>query len=441
MKTIAIIITSVILVLITDQYLFCPVYTFTNQGKFYGDSIYNPYSNTNNLNWIQCNFHAHATCWAGITNGEGTANDIHQRYKILGYGVHAVSDYQYIDTNEHTSSNYISSYEHGYNLLKNHQLVLGAAKVCWKDYLLPQSINNKQHIINCLDKSDASGLIVINHPMVRGAYSAHDFTKLTGFRCMEVLNPACNSVDFWDAALTAGHPVFIVGDDDVHNIKDTNKVGNICTWINAPALNTYNIINALKQGKSYGMIIGGSLAEEVRAGKHNNIPALKKINIHQDSVTANFTMQAEKITVSTENGRVLYEAASSDSISFYFDKTLPYARITASFSGGTKIYLNPIFHYADNPFKETATVINQAQTLIQRIAGGILLLLWFKSIIPLYDQIKPKKIIIKHSKQGKYGYFSNFLSRKTDKVRYSRLIRNVNRFFNNLAIQRKNRPQ
>ena len=129
--------------------------------------------------------------WQGITNGNGNASDMYRVYNNLQYGVHAVSNYQLIDTTAQSSPNYIGSYEHGYNTLKTHQLVVGTRSVCWKDYLLPQTVNNKQDIINRIRKTDSSALVIINHPMLRNAYGATDFTKLTQYNCIEVLNPAC----------------------------------------------------------------------------------------------------------------------------------------------------------------------------------------------------------------------------------------------------------
>src|SRR6185437_1400617 len=130
--------------------------------SFSGDSIYNPYKSAVAGRWIKCNFHAHAHCWGGITDGKGTANNIYDAYKKLHYGIATISDYEYIDTTDQFSPNYISSYEHGYNISKIHELVLNASSVCWADYLLPQTLNNKQHILDDLNNDAPKGLVAIN---------------------------------------------------------------------------------------------------------------------------------------------------------------------------------------------------------------------------------------------------------------------------------------
>jgi hypothetical protein len=135
MKTILIVLlvlASFIVLTATDQYFFCPVYSFAKAVPFNGDSIYNPYAASIQSGWVKCNFHAHAHCWDGITYGHGTPIDIHHVYNNLHYGVHAVSNYQSIDTASQSSPGYIGCYEHGYNMLKSHQLVIGANKVCFK---------------------------------------------------------------------------------------------------------------------------------------------------------------------------------------------------------------------------------------------------------------------------------------------------------------------
>src|ERR1700712_3836331 len=130
---------SIVILAVTDQYLFCPVYTFPSPKAFAGDSLYNPYASALPRNWVKCNFHAHVHCWKGVTNGHGNATYANYLYSNLHYGVHAISNYQSIDTSASKLPSYVTAYEHGYNMMKNQQLVLGANKVCWKDYLLPQT--------------------------------------------------------------------------------------------------------------------------------------------------------------------------------------------------------------------------------------------------------------------------------------------------------------
>jgi len=368
LRYILLILSSIILIVVIDQYCFCPVYSFENPTSFEGDSIYNPYASSASGNWVKCNFHTHARCWNGFTSGKGTAGDVYRAYDKLHYAIHVVSDYQYIDTTACLSSGYISSYEHGYNILKTHQLVLGADAVCWKDYFLPQTLNNKQDVLDRIGTTDHNALLIINHPLERNGYRATDFTYLTRYSCMEVLNPTCNSSALWDAALSAGKPIFILGDDDCHNITDTNKVGKICTWINVTEVNQDNILHAIKTGNSYAMTIGKNLMQKEREGNNDSMPMLKSFTVTSDTVHAKFSLSANDIIVSGENGRLLYKTPGSDSVSFKLGKQEPYARITAVYNNGTQLLLNPVFRYKTLPLHQSTASINYTQTSLRRTA-------------------------------------------------------------------------
>lgn len=374
--------TSQLVIAFTDQYLFCPVYTFTAPTPFAGDSIYNPYVNLVPEHWIKCNFHAHIRCWEGLTKGSGNAKDERSIYKSLNYGVNAISNYQSIDTDNSSMPGYITGYEHGYNVLKTHQLVLGTHNICWKDYLFPQTINNKQDILNRLSV-DSNALVILNHPLIRKAYVASDLNFLTNYTCMEVLNPAEISTPLWDDVLTAGKPVFILGNDDVHDIYDTNKVGNICTWVNAESNNEAVILKSLTTGNAYGMTIGKSMKESVRKGENNRMPKLVSFILRGNTLNCHFSLPAKQLQVFGKNGRCMYSVQNGDSISYSLEKNEPYARVEAIYEDGTSIFLNPVFRYYDRPLSQMPVSINENKTLMYRISGIVLLCIWFVSIIKL----------------------------------------------------------
>jgi hypothetical protein len=60
------------------------------------------------------------------------------------------------------AANYLPTYEHGYNIRKTHQLVLGSSEVPSLDYLFPQTSHNKQHVLSHLAGSD--NMLILNHP-------------------------------------------------------------------------------------------------------------------------------------------------------------------------------------------------------------------------------------------------------------------------------------
>ena len=436
LRYILVILFSIIFIAVIDQYCFCPVYTFAGTTSFEGDSIYNPYAASVTGGWIKCNFHSHVRCWKGLTSGKGTAGDLHSAYNKLHYAIHAVSDYQYIDTTASSSPGYISSYEHGYNILKSHQLVLGADAVCWKDYFLPQTLSDKQDVLDHITATTPGALLIINHPLERHGYRAADFKYLTHYSCMEVLNPTCNSSVFWDAALSAGKPIFIIGSDDCHNVTDTNKVGKICTWINVPEINKYNILQAIKTGNSYAMTIGKDLMKSERKGNTDSMPVLKSFIVITDAIHVKFSLPAKSIIVSGENGRLLYKICDKDSVSYKLSKQEPYARVTAVYNSGTQLLLNPVFRYKTSPLRQSTASINYMQTSLRRTAGVIAVLIWFGLLFKLPLPQKAQRKLLPDMSTTGYGYISNIHS-KIIKIRHRGIIWHLRGFFYNMDAERK----
>jgi hypothetical protein len=379
MKTaavVAFVLLSLILILATDQYLFCPVYRFSPPQAFKGDSLYNPYQNVKAGEWIRCNFHAHTHCWDGLTNGNGSDADIDSIYNRLHYGIHEVSNYEFIDTALPSDKQHINCYEHGYNIRKTHQLVIGASGVCLVDYLFPQTINNKQEILNLLD-ADTGALVALSHPRIRKAYEADDFSSLTGYSCMEVENPAGSSPALWDAALTAGNPVFILGDDDVHDVFDSTRVGRMSTMVNAPDTNKKNIIGALKAGSDYALVLDNQMTVKERKEQPVLLPALEKCTVTGNSLSIYFNEPAKEIDISGKYGKILNRQFNRASASYSIPRTEPYVREVATFKDGSQILLNPVFRFSKKPFKQAGISVNKQATFSLRSLGLLLLLTWF----------------------------------------------------------------
>jgi len=357
---------SFILCLIVNQYFFCPRFSFKNLNPFSGKAIYNPYESTSSDHWVKCNFHAHTRAWNGITNGKGTPADVYHAYDSMNYTVHCVSNYQMIDSTLSHIPGYIPAYEHGYNLFKTHQLVLGSHKICWLDYFFPQTLSNKQHILNYLS-SDSNNVVIVNHPSLRNSYSASDFEYLTNYNCIEVLRPKAISLEEWDSALSHGRPVFIVGDDDVHDVFSRGQIGKMCTWINVTEINEKTILNALKTGKCYGMMIGNSTKE---------LPLLKLFKINHDTISVEISKVAQEISFIGQNGRLITSYSNTSTAHYILEPEDHYVRPVITFSDNTKIFLNPAFRYDGIRLPQATVSINTQKTISFRLIGSFILVIW-----------------------------------------------------------------
>ena len=331
--------------LLVDQYLLCPHYSFTDPRLFHGEKIVNPYADANFNDVSTANFHAHTKSWGGLTNGKGSSSDVWQRYDSLGHTFHALSQYHKIDTFNKEKQNYVPVYEHGYNLKKTHQLVIGAKRVVWKDYIFPQTLHNKQFILHEMAK-DTNNLVVLNHPAVRSGYDVNDLKLLHYYDHIELLNPSAQSFAHWDTALTAGKKIFVVGNDDNHNIFNDNAIGRFTTLIFGAASDSKKMIDRMKKGQSVAVWlpqIHNETLESKRSKLLNLHSLISGISLIDSMLAINLSKSVAEIRVIGHHGKLKLKQRNISSLTFPFSQNDAYLRVELYLEDGTKLYLNPIF--------------------------------------------------------------------------------------------------
>lgn len=330
--------------LAVDQYFLSSRYSFAEPTPFNGDLIINPYQEKNLSNPDIANFHAHIRAWAGITNGKGRAEDVYRRYDSLGHDYHAVSQYHHIDTFGSHLQNYVPVYEHGFNVLKTHQLVIGAKNIEWKDYILPQTIHNKQDILYKLSR-DTGNVIVINHPANRNGYTANDLKYLHFYDCIELLNPSVQSIGHWDTLLSSGKKIFAIGNDDIHNVFQDDALGRFGTFIFGDSTARKNIYTSLRSGASAAVWLPH--ANESLHLKRSRIEEVKKAikNVsYRDSIfSIRLNQKVKEIVLVTDHGKIKKSEANAFQLSTKIIPSETYWRFELLFEDGTKIFLNPLY--------------------------------------------------------------------------------------------------
>jgi hypothetical protein len=327
-----------------DQYILSPKYSFAEPTPFSGDIVINPYERKNLSIPDVANFHAHIRAWAGITNGKGRAEDVYRRYDSLGHDYHAVSQYHHIDTFGSHLQNYVPVYEHGFNVLKTHQLVIGAKNIEWKDYILPQTIHNKQDILYKLSR-DAGNVIVINHPANRNGYTTNDLKYLHFYDCIELLNPSVQSIGHWDTLLSSGKKIFAIGNDDIHNVFQDDALGRFGTFIFEDSIAKNNIYNSLRSGASAAVWLphtNESLqSKRIRIEKVKKV--IKNISFRDSLFSIRLNQKVKEIALVTDHGRIKKTEVNAAQL---LEKIFPsetYWRFELLFEDGTKIFLNPLY--------------------------------------------------------------------------------------------------
>ncbi len=355
-------------------YFLAPVYDFPKPSPFSGQKIFNPYKDMDSTNWIKGNFHFHTRAWSGLTSGRQNSNEAFWKtYRSLGYDVPCISNYQSISTFNKDSSFYIPVYEHGFGIRKKHQLCIGAKQVLWMDYSFIQNLNQKQAMIDRL--RETTKVLALAHPDWENGYTLGDMQWLSNYDLLEVLDANWRSIPQWDAALSSGHPVFILADDDAHDINDPYEIGRCCTFINTPVNRSEDIMSALKSGNAFGAEINMHDKETFadKAVNARKVPRLNQVRLDADTLRIAVSRKALKIEFIGQDGAVK-KTMTDTSVAWY--KILPedtYIRPFIIFpdennNPGTKFYLNPVYRYdGDVPTNALRAEINYPRTWILRI--------------------------------------------------------------------------
>lgn len=363
-------------------YLTAPVYNFEEPQAFSGEYLHNPYAGMDPEQWRKYNFQAHSNAWQGITDGRAnTARMIDSIYAMLGFDYVAISDYQHINTFGSENDNYIPNYEHGYGIRKTHQVCLGAEKVLWIDYPFFQNLSHKQGIIDKLNKH--CELVALAHPKLRDGYKLSDMKYLSGYALMEVLTNMRVSTEHWDHALTHGHLVYILANDDSHDVLNSKEVGRRFTMINAPDVRRETILQALDRGRAYGMdfrrIDNETLEEKAERSKH--IPFLRAAVLYTDTFKVTVSEPAVSFRFIGKDGSILHTSPENDRASYIIQDEDPYVRTEIEFRDGSVMYLNPVTrHPASEPERQYLAVINQTRTSLYRGIYIVLLVLLLRGI-------------------------------------------------------------
>jgi hypothetical protein len=345
-------------ILIALLYGCAPLYRFPDPVPFAGSAFLNPYSGLSGT-WQRANLHAHSRQWGGLTNGNQSADEVVRTYRAMGYSVAGVSDYHSIAALDGVPT--IPLYEHGYNIMKRHQLAIGARRVDWFDFPFWQSLSNRQHVIHRVGRT--ADLVALNHPPSRDGYSPDDLRRLSGYQLLEIVNGPHRSEDSWDAALSSGHAVWALANDDTHDLADPDRTGIAWNMIDAASPSTRDVVDALRAGRTYAVsrtseTISG--VQTVLAGFEFNDGTLV-VTCAGEPSTFNFVGQDGVIRKSVKD-------VMSASYTFTGDDT--YIR-TVIESPRALLYLNPVLRYDGIRFPAPSASVNLAGSWLQR---GLLLI-------------------------------------------------------------------
>ena len=375
-------------------YLSVPTYSFKEPKPFSGEYLYNPYQDMNPDQWKKYHFHCHSRKYFGVTNGrKSKETTIDSVYQALGYDHYGISDYMGINPHNADKEDYIPAYEHGYGLIrKTHQICIGAEKVYWPDFLFMQNLNMKQHMINKL--SERCRFVMPAHASFTTGYKVNDMVLLSNYRLLEVLNPYGNAFEHWDQALSNGHRVYALGDDDTHNINDYHEVCHNLTMINTPNLNPESVYEALDKGLCYAVEFDNwyyyPLTLDYKVKDAHELPHLTRAQLVGDTLFVETSAETMKeVQFIGQDGKVLKTEENIGTASYVIQPEDHYVRTRIDVNGRNFLYLNPVTRHP-KPVVEDSRLdcINYPQTMLYRLVYAIAIaaFIWY-----LFKKAKERK--------------------------------------------------
>lgn len=354
--------------LVTITSIFVPSYSFDEPEPFQGCYLHNPYQNMNPNHWIQANFHAHTRQFGGLTNGRVNTNEmVDSVYRTLGFDHVGLSDYNKINYYDSANPSYIPAYEHGYGIFKIHQLCIGAEKVRRLDFFAFQNLSMKQHTLNRLAKQ--TRLAIPAHPsFVKKGYLVDDMKYLSNYKLMEVLNGFRISTAHWDTALSNGHLVYLIGNDDSHDVTDITDVATRFTMINSPENETEQLLTSLENGNAIAVdfpIKRGETLEQKTERLKKELPNITKVELNGDTLLIATDKNISKIKFIGQEGKELGTQKNITTACYVIQPEDNYVRAELKFKDGTTLYLNPITrHENSNIIKQKLDHINYPKTIL-----------------------------------------------------------------------------
>lgn len=357
-----------LLLLVLYIYLSVPTYSFKEPRPFCGEYLYNPYQDMNPDQWKKYHFHCHSRRYFGVTNGRKSKEvTIDSVYQALGYDHYGISDYMGINKHGAEREDYIPAYEHGYGLFrKTHQICIGAESVYWHDFPFMQNLNMKQHMINKL--GERCRFVMPAHASFTKGYKVNEMMLLSNYRLLEVVNPYGNAFEHWDKALSNGHRVYALGNDDTHNINNTHEVCRNLTLVNSPDLNPEHVYESLDKGLCYAVEFDNwyyyPLTLEYKIKDARALDYLTQAQLVGDTLFISTSAETMKeVQFIGQDGKVLKTEENVGTAHYVIQPEDPYVRTRIDLNGRHFLYLNPVTRHPSPEIDDRRLdSINYAQT-------------------------------------------------------------------------------
>jgi hypothetical protein len=203
---------------------------------------------------------------------------------------------------------------------------------------------------------------------VKKGYLVEDMKYLSNYKLMEVLNGFRISTDHWDTALSNGHLVYLIGNDDSHDVTDVSDVAKRFTMINAPENEAGLLLQALENGNAVGVdfqLRKNETLENKILRLEKDLPYVRQVELRGDTLLISASKKIGTIKFIGQNGEELDVQKRQTTAKYIVQPEDTYVRCVLMFSCGTTLYLNPITrHESEEIVKQRLDKINYPKTII-----------------------------------------------------------------------------
>lgn len=194
---------------------------------------------------------------------------------------------------------------------------------------------------------------------------------------MEVLNGFRISTAHWDTALSNGHLVYLIANDDSHDVTDITDVATRFTMINAPENESEQLLKSLENGNTVGVdfpIKKDETLEQKICRIEKDLPFITKAELNDDTLLISSSKPFSNIKFIGQEGTELNSQKNKKTACYVIRPEDNYVRAELRFKDGTTLYLNPITrHESDIIIKQRLDHINWFKTIILWCVYGIVI--------------------------------------------------------------------
>jgi len=217
------------------------------------------------------------------------------------------------------------------------------------------------------------------HPGLRDGHSPASLAQLGNYELLEILNhflPPADSA--WDAALSAGRPIWLLANDDSHDVRGSGETGTNFTRILATDTSARAVVSALRAGRAYA----------VRAQDHAGTLHVEQLTMRGDTMTVRIRGRLRTARIVGQGGHIrrtwhrplpaVHDGLVADTgivLSAVARQDDGYLRVVAE-GRSEWLYTNPVIRWNGRALPAPLASVNPSRTVLHHTAWR-LLFIWF----------------------------------------------------------------